>query len=298
MSDSKKININFFQLFSQEADFDQAITAKLLNMREADCKFGFFDVKSGELAFHIHEIIGLAETDTYLISLVKEKLGYPVHFTREGGLDEVPLDAGALGDISYFLLVPDKQVILSFQNGITAPNISMFTSFLRWLTDDKAIGVQPVFVSDVYETVNSWEIFRKLTLGIEAPTADFVDALVTTEAGRELGLLEKLSGLKIDITVSMGHSKGSLERETVKTYIREILTENFAKKLEITGKGFEETSTETFDLYKAKLKFSTEIIIEGTFPKPIEIRSAFFAAYLTNQEAIEELEPIEVTEEA
>jgi len=85
----------------------------------------------------------------------------------------------------------------------------------------------------------------------------------------------------------MGHDRGSLNKLRVRSLIKDILKDNFAGKLKVTGKNFDETSTEEIDLYAAKVKHKTEIVVAGTHVSSGEARNALFEAYQINLEHIE-----------
>jgi len=290
MSNVKNITVNYFQMYSQEEWAFDTIAEKLSTLMENNMNFGFFEVGEREIMFKLFEHMELGGNPVFIIGLVKEKSSWPVWFDREGNLEDIPLDAGTIGEISYALINPYRRLALTIGSGIASPGMGAFVNYLRWLTDSETLGFKPVFVGDAYDQVQSWEMFRKINMSFEAPTADFVDEALNTEAGKDLTILNTLGGLKIDMTVSMGHSKGSLGAEQVKRFINDVLTENFAKKLTITGKGFTGQETEEYDLYNAKLKFKTEIALSGMHVGIEEARSVLSTAYLTEKEYIENLE--------
>lgn len=286
MAERKNITVNFYRLESTLDTFYQDLEYKLEAMAEGGMDYGFFDGKSCELMFKIFEPIQLSDRKLYPVSLIKEKIFLPVWFNRDGQIQEAPLDGGSLGDVSYALIDTDRQAILTLSGGF-GPSISGFSDFVRWLSGDAAAGASPIFIGDVYDQVNQWEIFRKLNLTIEAPAVDFVDNVLGSDLGENFKMLETLSGLKIDISVSMGHGKGSLHKEAVKNFIRTIMEDNFAGKLKVMGKSFEEQATAEHDIYNARLKHKTEIVIAGSHIAPDEARSSLYEAYQLHLDDIE-----------
>lgn len=286
MLERKNVTVNFYRIQSSVDTFYQDLDFKLDALASGGMDYGFFDGKSAELMFKIFEPIDLPEHRIYLVSLIKERIFLPVWFNREGEIQDVPLNGGQLGDVSYGLIDPERQSLLTLTGG-SGPSASAYADFVRWLTGDSAAGASPVFISNVYDQVNQWEIFRKLNLSIEAPAADFVANVLTSDTGDNFKMLETLSGLKIDISVSMGHGKGSLQKDAVKNFINSILQENFAGKLKVMGKSFEEQATAEHDLYNARLKHKTEIVIAGTHIAPVEARSTLYEAYQLHLDDIE-----------
>jgi len=286
MSERKNITINYYKLEAAEETFYPELDGKLSTLSDNGMDFGFFEGRSREMMFKIYDPIELSDRHLHVVGLVKEKQFWPVWFNREGEMNEVPLGDGTLGDITYGLIDPQSQSLLTLSGGF-GPSASGFADFSRWLTDDQSAGVSPIFISNAYDEVNQWEIYRKVNLSLETPSADFVDNVLDSTYGSNFEMLNTLSGLKIDISVSMGHGKGSLEKDSVRKFIQTVLQENFAGKLKVMGKSFDEQSTSEHDLYNAKLKHKTEIVIQGTHIAPDEAKSSLFEAYQINLEHIE-----------
>ena len=109
-----------------------------------------------------------------------------------------------------------------------------------------------------------------------------------SDAGQYCQILEALRGLRIEITVSMGHSKGSLHKDAVKEFIKLMMNgENPTHKLKVSGKCFEELATTEYDLYGSCLKHKTEIVIAGSHIAPDEAKSCLYEAYQVHFENIE-----------
>lgn len=286
MSETKRVTINYYKLEAAEEVFYHDLDDKLNTLSEGGMDYGFFDGRSCELMFKIFEPIQLSERKLYFVSLIKEKQFLPVWFNREGEIQQAPLEGGMLGDISYGLIDPSLQSVVMFSGGF-GPGASGFADFARWLADDPSAGVSPVFVNNAYDQVNQWEVYRKLNIAVEAPAADFIDNVLDSQYGNNFEMLNTLQGLKIDLTVSMGHGKGSLEKDLVRKFIKKMLEDNFAGKLKVSGKNFDEQSTEEHDLYSAKLKHRSDIVVAGYHISPEEARSALFEAYQINLDYIE-----------
>lgn len=282
MAEKKRINVNFFNIESQEDGVYMTLSEKLSTLFDSGVDYGFFETKSREIMFKLFETFEVNGFPAYLFGLVKEKASWPVWYDRNGDLSEVPLNSGTLGDITYGLALPQDKLILTASG--TAGK-GAFTEFLRWLADDTTTILEPIFISDAYSKVQNWEVFRKFELSVEAPTADFVDTVLTSESGRELGsILSTLEGLKMDITVSMGNTKGSMSAPQLKALMSGILSDNYARKLTITGKSFEDEGSESIDVMSAKLKYAADVAVNKTYLSPDEARVAFLEGYYNNQQ--------------
>lgn len=291
MAEKKNVTINFYKLESALDTFYSDLEHKLTELAKHDNPFGFFDGKSSELMFRVHEAIKLSDKTLQLVSIVKEKVFLPVRFNREGEIQEAVESPDSLGDVSYGLIDTDNGCILTL--GGRASN---FSDFARWLSGDAASGTSPLYRYDAWSHVTNWEIYRKVNLSIEAPTTDFVGDILDSEIGGNFNMLETLSGLKIDVSVSMGHGKGNLHKDAVRDFLKAVLEENFAGKLKVSGKSFEEQKTEEINLIAARVRHKGEIVIKGTHIAPDEAKAALYEAYHLHLDDIEAANEQEVTE--
>lgn len=282
MAEKVRVTVNFFNIESQEDGVFAVLSEKLANLFDNGVDYGFFETKSREIMFKLFESFEVNQYPAYLFGLVKEKSSWPAWYDRSGKLSEVPLNSGTLGGVTYGLVIPNDKLILTASGSLGK---GAFTEFLRWLADNNTVILDPVFVTDAYNQVQNWEVFRKFELSVEAPTADFVDTVLASESGRELGsIMGTLEGLKMNITVSMGNTKGSMSAPQLKAIVGGIISDNYAKKLIITGKSFEDESSESLDLMAAKLKYAADVAVSKTYLMPDEARTAFLEGYYNNQQ--------------
>lgn len=285
MAERKNVTINFHRIESSDETMIATVGEKLDVMLGSDeyCH-GTFDGKSAELAFKIHDAIETSDRKLFLVSIIRERIFLPVQFNKKDGtIREPETNPDGMGDIAYGLIDTENSALLTIGG-----NAGMFADFMRWLSGDASVGTRPIFIGDIYNQVLDYEIFRKVTLGMEVSAADFVDTIMKSDAGEYSRLLEALSGLKIEISVSMGHCKGSLHKDAVKDFIKLMMNgENPTKSLKVAGKSFDEQATAEYDLYNARLKHKTEIVIAGSHIAPDEARSALYEAYQVKLDEIE-----------
>lgn len=284
MSEHKNVTIGFhkFQTVAEESMSD--IRELIYQMATTPYNHGNFDGKNSELTFKVHDVIETGTSKLFLVSIIKERAFLPVQFSKENGeIKEPELNPDSMGDIAYYLICPDNMSVLTLGG-----RAQMAADFLRWLSGDYALSVSPIFIGNVYDQVIQWEIFRKVNIALEAPATDFVDKIMQSEAGQYCGMLEALEGLKIDITVSLGHGRGSLNKKAVRAFIDSMTSEDVpTEKLKVCGKSFEEQATAEYDLYNAMLKHKTEVVVAGTHISPDEAKSVLYEAYQLHLDDIE-----------
>lgn len=274
MAERKNVTINFYKLESAVDTFYMDLGIKLDALSSGGMDYGFFAGKSSELMFKVYEPIKLEDRTLHLVSIVKEKVFLPVRFNREGEIQEAVESPDSLGDVSYGLIDTDNGCILTL--GGRASN---FSDFARWLSGDSAAGTSPLYRNDAWNQVTNWEIYRKVGLSITAPAKDFVGNILDSEIGENFKMLDTLNGLKIDVSVSMGHGKGNLHKDAVRDFLKAVLEENFAGSLKVSGKCFEEQKTEEIDLIAARVRLKGEVVIAGSHIAPDEAKATLYEAY-------------------
>ena len=282
MAEKKSVTINFYKLESAVDTFYLDLGIKLDTLAEQENPFGFFDGKNSELMFKVHEPVKANSRTLHLVSIIKEKVFLPVRFNREGQVQEAVESPDSLGDVSYVLIDTENGCLLTL--GGRASN---FCDFARWLSGDNAASVSPLYRNNAFETVMMWEYYRKVELSITAPAKDFVGNILDGEYGDNFKMLDTLSGLKIDVSVSMGHGKGQLHKDAVRNFLKGVLEENFAGKMRVSGKCFDEQTAEEIDLIGARVKHKTEIVIAGTHISPSEAKATLYEAYQLHLDEIE-----------
>lgn len=274
MSERKNVTIGFHRYQTNTGGAMPAIEERLYQMATTPANFGSFDGKQDELTFKVHGLI--EQEKLFLVSLIRERAFLPVQFSRENGeIKEPELNPDRMGDIAYYLICPDNMAVLTLGGGG-----GMISDFLRWLSGDSALSVYPIFIGNVYDKMIRWEIFRKVEIGASAPAMDFVQRIMESPVGEYFGLLEALEGMKINVTVSMGHGRGQLNKDAVREFIKAMVSNDVPlDKIKIAGKNFDEQATAEHDLYNARLKYKSEVVVAGTHISPDEAMSVLYEAY-------------------
>jgi hypothetical protein len=278
MSERKPVTINFFRIESADEAMFADLKDKLASLEDGGMAFGFFDGRSCELMFKVHKGVQQKSGRLFMVSIVKEKVFTPVRFDREGGIMEAE---PTLGDISYALIDTMSGAI-----AMLSGRASQYADFIRWLTGEAFVSLTPIYDQKAIETVMQWEVYRRLNVAVEAPAADYTDKVLDSPIGSNFVMLDTLKGLKIDISVSMGRGEGSLDRHFVRQFIRSMIEEGFAGKLKVSGKNFDERATKEIDIYVARVRHKTTVVVAGTHIPPDEARAVLYEAYQTELERI------------
>lgn len=206
----------------------------------------------------------IAATDTYFISVVKEKSAWPVWFTEDEGIAEIPLNDGALGELYYAIINPESRFILSLAAAGGGPT-GAFKNFLNEFSKDGSIKLTPLFEDKIDLTTLSWDYYKKIAVSINFPTYEYQSEFMTTKEGTLLGLIDELGGLKADITISAPKQKQNLNTSQTKEIAKALLVNDFCSKLVLKGSDNEGEELQEFDLKNAQVKYKEMIEIAGSY---------------------------------
>ena len=99
MSWSKKAIVSYHFIESAADDYFNELKLSFDALLKSEDSSGTFDAGQSHFFWKINSKVDIAATDTYFISVVKEKSAWPVWFTEDEGIAEIPLNDGALGEL-------------------------------------------------------------------------------------------------------------------------------------------------------------------------------------------------------
>ena len=113
MSWSKKAIVSYHFIEAAVDDYFNELKLSFDALLKSEESSGTFDAGESHFYWKINSKVDIAATDTYFISVVKEKSAWPVWFTEDDGIGEIPLNDGALGELYYAIVNPESRFILS-----------------------------------------------------------------------------------------------------------------------------------------------------------------------------------------
>lgn len=268
MSWNKNINVKYHFIEAGNSDYFHQLQTTMNAAHKADEKTGTFDCGEEHFIWKLNYIIDL-NGDNYFISLVKGRTSWPVWFSDNGEIDEVPLKEGELGDIFYALINPSKAYIISLAAGAGSPTPA-FKKFLNIFSLDSGVKLSPVFENNINIITLAWDYYKKISFSVNFPTYDDLAEFKTTQAGSLLGVIDELSGLKADISIKAPRQKQVLNAAQVRDIAKELIACEFCTSLKLRGADFETESIEEYDLKNAQIKYSEYVEISGSFMSEAE----------------------------
>lgn len=296
MAEKKAVTINFYKLESAVDTFYMDLGIKLEALSSGGMDYGFFDGKNCELMFKAYEPIKRGDKTLHLVGIVKEKVFLPVRFNREGEIQEAVESPDSLGDVGYGLIDTYNGCILTL--GGRASN---FSDFAHWLSGDASAGTHPLYQTDIVQTVLSWDIIKKITFSLKAENhsmwADAINRITVSEGLEGMqksiymrpylkcgDIVDSMGGSSLEVTVS---NKKNLDKEFVRGFIIHMGADGLFNSLKVSGKSYEEQTTEEIDLIAARVRHKAEIVIKGTHIASDEAKATLYEAYQLHLDDIE-----------
>lgn len=259
MSWSKKVSCGYFRIEAAEEDYFSKFYDNMATILQIGNTSGIFEGGQLKYLWKVHGQLDMDGSAVFLISLAKEKPGWPCWLTEEGELNEITLPNGVLGHVEYGIVCPAYKFLVC-----TGPAAN-FKKLLGQFSPEGVVRLNPLFDDNVSEKVLNWDCFQKFSFSINLPTGEDLTEYTKTKAGELTKLIEFLGGLKLDISVSSGSGKELLSNMMVKDLMPELLANDLCKSLTIKGSDFEGDSKEQIDLKNAQIKYSEMLEIEGNY---------------------------------
>lgn len=264
MSWSKKAIVSYHFIEAAVDDYFNELKLSFDALLKSEESSGTFDAGESHFYWKINSKVDIAATDTYFISVVKEKSAWPVWFTEDDGIGEIPLNDGALGELYYAIVNPKSRFILSLAAAGGGP-AGAFKKFLNEFSKDGSVKLTPLFEDKIDLTTLSWDFYKKIAISVNFPSYEYQSEFMTTKEGTLLGLIDELGGLKADITISAPKPKQNLNASQTKEIAKALLVNDFCSKLVLKGSDNDGEEIQEFDLKNAQVKYKEMIEISGSY---------------------------------
>lgn len=264
MSWSKKVIVNYHFINANYDDYFNELNLSFDALLKNEDSSGTFDAGQSHFFWNINSKVNIADTDTYFISVVKEKSAWPVWFKENNGIAEIPLNDGALGELYYAIVNPKARFMLSLAAS-GGGSVGAFKKFLNEFSKDGSVKLTPLFEDKIELTALSWDFIKKIAVSINFPSYEYQSEFMTTKEGALLGLIDELGGLKADITISAPKQKQNLNASQTKEIAKALLVNDFCSKLVLKGADFDDEELQEFDLKNAQVKYKEMVEISGSY---------------------------------
>lgn len=264
MSWSKKVIVNYHFINANYDDYFNELNLSFDALLKNEDSSGTFDAGQSHFFWNINSKVNIADTDTYFISVVKEKSAWPVWFKENNGIAEIPLNDGALGELYYAIVNPKARFMLSLAAS-GGGSVGAFKKFLNEFSKDGSVKLTPLFEDKIELTALSWDFIKKIAVSINFPSYEYQSEFMTTKEGALLGLIDELGGLKADITISAPKQKQNLNASQTKEIAKALLVNDFCSKLVLKGADFDGEELQEFDLKNAQVKYKEMVEISGSY---------------------------------
>ena len=253
MSWSKKAIVSYHFIEAATDNYFDELKLSFNSLLKSEDSSGTFDAGQSHFFWKINSKVDIAATDTYFISVVKEKSAWPVWFREDEGIAEIPLNDGALGELYYAIVNPESRFILSLA-ALGGGPAGAFKKFLNEFSKDGSAKLTPLFEDKIDLTTLSWDFYKKIAISVNFPSYEYSAEFMTTKEGTLLGIIDELGGLKADITISAPKQKQNLNTSQTREIAKALLVNDFCSKLVLKGSDNDGEEIQEFDIWwKMKL---------------------------------------------
>lgn len=202
-------------------------------------------------------------------------------------------DEEALAGETAFLFSPDHMVLILQRNqmGVSPrPLIKLFEKLLGV----KGLDLLRIPDRQVLAKYKKMKIFRTLLIKGALPTdaGYYEDESLKAVAGVAGGL----GANYVSVQVSIGHAKGSLAENRVKKLVRNLLKLKQdgidVRKVELSGKDFDDGVTEAVDLLTEHLIAVSDVPLKGRVFQTKDLLDAVHRVFDEHEDDLEEFRPV------
>lgn len=288
MSWSKKAIVAYHFLDSVSESYFTELKMSFESLLNSQDSSGSFDAGQSHYFWKIESKVEISKTDTFLVSLVKEKTSWPVYFNEEEGISAIPIEEGTLGELYYALINPEARFMLCLAAAGGGP-VGAFKKFLNEFSKDGSVKLTPLFEDKIDIKTLSWDFYKKVAISVNFPNHDIQSEFNTSKEGALMGVIDELNGLKADITISAPKQKQSLNNAQVKEFVKSLLTYDYCNKIVLRGSDNDGESIEEFDLKNAQVKYKETLEISGSYMSIDEALPLLKRAYNDRSHDLEHL---------
>ena len=279
MSWTKNAIVSYHFIEAANDNYLNELKLSFDSLLNSDVSCGNFDAGQSHFFWNINSKVNIADTDTYFISVVKEKCAWPVWFKENDGIAEIPLSDGALGELYYAIVNPKGHFILSLA-AAGGGSVGAFNKFLNEFSKDGSVKLTPLFEDKVDIIALSWDIYKKIAISMNFPAYDYLAEFMTTPEGKLFGIADELGGLKLNFTLSAPKALQKINASQTKEIAKALLTNDFCSKLVLKGADNVGEEWQEIDLKNAQVKYKENIEIVGSYMTELEalplLKRAFY----------------------
>ena len=264
MSWSKKATVAYHFIEAANDEYFKELNLSFNALLKSEDSSGTFDSGQSHFYWKINSKVDIAETDTFFISVVKEKSAWPVWYSEEDGIAEIPLHDGALGELYYAIINPESRFILCLAAAGGGP-VGAFKKFLNEFSKDGSVKLTPLFEDKIDILTLSWDFYKKIAVSVNFPSYEYQSEFMASKEGSLMKLIDELGGLKADITISAPKQKQNLNASQIKEIAKALLVNDFCSKLVLKGADDAGKKIQEFDLKNAQVKYKEMIEISGSY---------------------------------
>ncbi len=140
----KAITVRFFSVKSKSNFFDDFIA---IQNADIDRKVRIINIREKKHFIKIHGSESHSNKEYYFLSVVRERNTWQAKALGDGTISGITLNQGIVGDLYYFLIVPDENLIAGFTTGLSGSLRGVAVATLQQFNRDRTKNVNLEHIS-------------------------------------------------------------------------------------------------------------------------------------------------------
>ncbi|OBQ46222.1 hypothetical protein [Halodesulfovibrio spirochaetisodalis] len=164
----KKVAVKVFSIKAYGSFFDDFIAVHD-SSKSLDKPTRLINIRDKKYLIKMQDSFGLEGNECYFLSVVRERNTWQTRGLNDGAITGISLNQGIIGDPFYFVLVPDRKVILGFT---TCPGDSLKSTAVTVLQQFSSERTSKIVVEQVsreteYEKLKEVQIFKEIKVTVD-----------------------------------------------------------------------------------------------------------------------------------
>lgn len=281
----KRITVRFFSIDANNSFFNDFASINQAN-RINEKLVRVFNIRDKKHLIKIHDKLEHSKRDLFFLSVVRERNTWQARALSDGTISAIPLNQGILGDLYYFLVIPECKIILGFTTGPNASVRSVANAILQQFKKDRTskISLEPISKEREYARLKDLNKLTEVRISVNPSSlSESEDELPNIFKGLSSSPF-MTSSSKLELTISDFRDTGFSQENLLDAidYLsdNECCTSLIVKGVDCKGE------KQQLNLNKTYLRYSTIIHIRGNFVDEKMAKNIVFDA-LNSQNVLE-----------
>lgn len=262
----KSITVHFFSINATRSFFEH-FRANFRTTKNSLSDTTIFNTRSKKHFIKLFKEIKHDDSRTYSVSVVRERNTWQTKATRDGKITGISLNQGIIGDPYYFLVVPDKNILLGLTSGPSGSLKTVGQTMLEQFNNNRAekISLDLIPKEKEFATLNDLPEYSSLHFKIDSSSLTDIseDAPQMIKDLSSAPYIEGNMQLVLDLSFD-GVNEDKFSKDSIIEIVNFLSDHDGCTVLKVKGRK-EDGESIHLDFGNAFLNYKTDIYIRQNF---------------------------------